>query len=80
MKKFALITGASPEIDAPFLWIEIPQKIESWKFFGTLLYKCNVVCAPGIEFGPSGKEYFRLATFNKKERILKAINQLNLYF
>ena len=40
--------------NAPYLWVRTPKGISSWKFFEELLYGAQVVCTPGVGFGPSG--------------------------
>ena len=49
--------------NAPYIWMRTPDGYQegvgmaptsSWKFFEELLYGANVVCTPGVGFGPSG--------------------------
>ena len=42
--------------NAPYIWMKTPKGSTSWQFFGELLYGANVVCTPGVGFGPSGEE------------------------
>lgn len=43
--------------NAPYLWVKAPDGLSSWKFFERMLYEANVVCTPGVGFGPSGEGY-----------------------
>ena len=46
--------------NAPYLWVKTPNKEGSWRFFEQMLYDAQVVCTPGVGFGPSGEGYVRL--------------------
>ena len=45
--------------NAPYIWMKTPAGTTSWQFFEQLLYGANVVCTPGVGFGPSGEGYVR---------------------
>ena len=45
--------------NAPYIWMRTPKGTSSWQFFEELLYGANVVCTPGVGFGPSGEGYVR---------------------
>ncbi len=60
-------------INAPYIWMETPDKMTSWEFFDYLLKEANVVGTPGSGFGPSGEGYFRLTAFGTYENTLEAI-------
>lgn len=61
---------------APYIWVETPNKTDSWTFFDKLLNECQVVGTPGIGFGPSGAGYFRFTAFAKAEKVNQAINRI----
>ena len=43
--------------NAPYIWMKTPEGSSSWQFFEALLYGAQVVCTPGVGFGPSGEGY-----------------------
>lgn len=59
-----------------YVWIKIPQKINSIKFAATLLEKANIVVTPGVGFGKYGEGYIRMALTVAKERISEAVARL----
>ena len=63
-------------INAPYIWLKIPDNMTSWAFFDKLLRECQVVGTPGVGFGPSGEGYFRLTAFAKTENVVKAIDRI----
>jgi len=63
-------------INAPYIWMQTPDKMTSWEFFDYLLDKANVVGTPGSGFGPSGEGYFRLTAFGSYEKTLEAIERI----
>jgi LL-diaminopimelate aminotransferase len=63
-------------VNAPYIWLETPDKMTSWEFFDYLLNKVNVVGTPGSGFGPSGEGYFRLTAFGTYENTLEAIERI----
>ena len=63
-------------VNAPYIWLKIPEGMNSWDFFDMLLEKCNVVGTPGVGFGPSGEGYFRLTAFGTKENTEEAIERI----
>lgn len=65
-------------VNAPYIWLKVPDKMTSWEFFDTLLMKANVVGTPGVGFGPSGEGYFRLTAFGTRENTLEAIERIKL--
>ncbi|MDE5779676.1 MAG: LL-diaminopimelate aminotransferase [Lachnospiraceae bacterium] len=64
-------------INAPYIWLKTPEKMNSWEFFDYLLTNANVVGTPGSGFGPSGEGYFRLTAFGTKENTEEAIRRIN---
>ncbi|MDL2295290.1 LL-diaminopimelate aminotransferase [Lachnospiraceae bacterium OttesenSCG-928-E19] len=63
-------------VNAPYIWLETPEKMTSWEFFDFLLQKAQVVGTPGSGFGPSGEGYFRLTAFGTYENTLAAIERI----
>lgn len=63
-------------INSPYIWLQIPKGMTSWKFFDKLLEEANVVGTPGSGFGPHGEGYFRLTAFNTKENTIEAIERI----
>ena len=63
--------------DAPYIWLKLPDGIDSWTFFDRLLHECQVVGTPGVGFGPSGEGYFRLTAFNTKELTQRAVERIS---
>ena len=62
--------------NAPYIWLETPDKMNSWAFFDKLLNECQIVGTPGIGFGPSGEGYFRLTAFADAKNVEKAIERI----
>ena len=62
--------------NSPYIWLKIPNNIQSWNFFDLLLEKAGIVGTPGVGFGPSGEGYFRLTAFNSTKNTLTAMNRL----
>lgn len=63
-------------INAPYIWLKVPNEMKSWEFFDKLLNKTGVVGTPGVGFGPSGEGYFRLTAFGDRENIEEAIDRI----
>ena len=63
-------------INAPYIWLKVPDGLTSWEFFDTLLTEANIVGTPGVGFGPSGEGYFRLTAFGTKENTEEAIERI----
>lgn len=63
-------------VNAPYIWLKTPDKMNSWEFFDYLLENGNVVGTPGSGFGPSGEGYFRLTAFGSYENTLKAMERI----
>lgn len=63
-------------VNAPYIWMQTPDGMNSWDFFDYLLDKVNVVGTPGSGFGPSGEGYFRLTAFGTYENTLEAMERI----
>ena len=68
--------NVSGGVNAPYIWLETPDKMTSWEFFDYLLKNANVVGTPGSGFGSHGEGYFRLTAFGTYENTLKAIDRI----
>ena len=63
-------------INAPYIWLKVPNGMTSWEFFDKLLEEKNIVGTPGSGFGPSGEGYFRLTAFGSLENTMEAIERI----
>jgi LL-diaminopimelate aminotransferase len=63
-------------VSAPYIWVRTPNGAGSWAFFDLLLNKANVVCTPGVGFGPTGEGYVRLTAFGTPESVKEALDRL----
>ena len=62
--------------NAPYIWMKTPTGSSSWQFFEALLYGANVVCTPGVGFGPSGEGYVRFTAFGSHEQTDEALERI----
>ena len=63
-------------INAPYIWLKVPNNMKSWEYFDLLLQKANIVGTPGVGFGPSGEGYFRLTAFGDREDTIEAMRRI----
>ena len=63
--------------NAPYIWMKTPEGSSSWQFFEALLYGAQVVCTPGVGFGPSGEGYVRFTAFGSHETTEKALERIS---
>ena len=63
-------------VNAPYIWLKLPNGMKSWDFFDKLLNEIGVVGTPGVGFGPSGEGYFRLTAFGTKENTIEAVSRI----
>ncbi len=63
--------------NAPYLWVKTPDNVDSWKFFDKMLFGAQVVCTPGVGFGPSGEGYIRFTAFGNREDCQEAMERLS---
>lgn len=63
-------------VNAPYIWVKLPDGTKSWDFFDKLLNEANVVGTPGVGFGPSGEGYFRLTAFASRENTIEAMERI----
>ncbi len=50
--------------------------MDSWAFFDKLLHEAQIVTTPGSGFGRCGEGYIRISAFNRRERVLEAMDRL----
>lgn len=62
--------------NAPYIWMQCPEDMDSWTFFEELLCKIQVVGTPGEGFGACGEGYFRFSTFGSLEDTEEAVRRL----
>ena len=62
--------------NAPYLWVKTPGGEGSWRFFEQMLYGAQVVCTPGVGFGPSGEGFVRLTAFGDREQCIEALKRM----
>ena len=63
-------------VNAPYIWMQTPNRMRSWDFFDKLLNEAHVVGTPGVGFGPSGEGYFRLSSFGHMKNIEMAVESI----
>lgn len=63
-------------VNAPYIWLQTPGKMDSWAFFDKLLNEAHVVGTPGSGFGSCGQGYFRLSAFGLRENVVAAIDRI----
>lgn len=65
-------------VNAPYIWMQTPNRMDSWLFFDKLLNEANIVGTPGVGFGPSGQGYFRLTAFGNRENTEEAVERFRI--
>jgi LL-diaminopimelate aminotransferase len=65
--------------NAPYIWMRVPDGNSSWQFFENLLYGANVVCTPGVGFGPAGEGYVRFTAFGSHEKTDEALDRITTW-
>ncbi|MCD7867340.1 MAG: LL-diaminopimelate aminotransferase [Clostridiales bacterium] len=63
-------------VDAPYIWLAVPNGMSSWEFFDHLLSQAHVVGTPGSGFGANGEGYFRLTAFSTYENTVEAVERI----
>lgn len=63
-------------VNAPYIWVKLPDKMKSWDFFNILLEKMQIVGTPGVGFGPSGEGYFRFTSFGNRKDVIEAVGRM----
>ncbi len=62
--------------NAPYIWTQTPNGMDSWAFFDKILKEASVVTTPGVGFGPCGQGYIRLTAFGDAEKTIEAVNRI----
>lgn len=62
--------------NSPYIWMQCPEGMTSWRFFDRLLDEAHVVGTPGAGFGANGEGFFRLTAFGDQERTRQAVSRL----
>lgn len=62
-------------VNAPYIWLKVPNGMGSWEFFDLLLNKAHVVGTPGAGFGAAGEGYFRLTAFGTPNNVAEALKR-----
>ena len=65
-------------IDAPYIFVQLPEGKSSWDMFSEILEKAQVVTIPGAGFGPGGEGYLRLSAFAPRESVIEACERLKV--
>lgn len=63
-------------VNAPYVWVKVPEGYDSWSYFDYLLNKKGVVTVPGAGFGTSGEGYIRLSGFGSREATIAAVERI----
>lgn len=66
--------------DAPYLWVQTPDKKECWEAFEFFLEVLNIVVVPGSIFGSEGKYRLRISSLGTPENTRKAIERIKSYY
>lgn len=63
-------------VNAPYVWIQTPDGLDSWTFFDKVLGETHVVGTPGGGFGTAGEGFFRISAFNSRENVEAAMKRV----
>lgn len=63
--------------NSPYIWLKVPNNLDSWRFFDILLNKASIVGTPGAGFGKQGEGFFRITAFGKFEDYEEAIRRIS---
>jgi len=63
-------------VNAPYAWIQTPDRMASWDFFDHLLSEAHVVGTPGAGFGPAGEGFLRLSAFGDTADVKTAMERI----
>lgn len=66
--------------NAPYIWMQCPDGLDSWSFFDLLLERAQVVGTPGVGFGAAGEGWFRLTAFGTQEHTARAMERFTNLF
>jgi LL-diaminopimelate aminotransferase len=63
-------------VDSPYVWLKLPDGLDSWTAFDRLLTRANVVTTPGAGFGSCGEGFLRLTAFGETESTITAAEKI----
>ncbi|MEM7146783.1 MAG: LL-diaminopimelate aminotransferase [Verrucomicrobiota bacterium] len=63
-------------VNAPYVWVQCPDGVDSWTMFDKMLEQAHVVVTPGAGFGAAGEGYFRISAFNSRENVEEVCRRL----
>ena len=66
-------------VDAPYLWIRVPEGMDSLGLFELFLNECHVVVVPGLVFGKGGDDHFRVSGLGTIDRSREAMRRISEY-
>ncbi len=62
--------------NAPYVWVQCPEGLDSWGVFDRLLTDAQVVITPGAGFGSCGEGFFRISAFNGRAQVEEVAKRL----
>lgn len=62
--------------NAPYVWVQCPDGVDSWGMFDKMLEEAQVVVTPGSGFGAAGEGYFRISSFNTRANVEEVCHRL----
>lgn len=60
-----------------YVWTRCPEGTSSIEMAGRLLDECDIVCTPGVGFGPHGDGYIRFALTVEVDQIGEAVDRIS---
>lgn len=57
--------------NSPYVFVKFPGR-GSWDAFDEILEKAQVICTPGVVFGPSGEGFVRISSYGARENVVEA--------
>ena len=75
----ALGLTVSGGVNSPYVWVRLPEGMDSWAFFDALLTRAGIVGTPGAGFGPHGEGCFRLTGFGNPAETIEAAERLRSF-
>jgi len=64
-------------VNAPYLWVKMPQGVTSWQAFDVILGEAGVVITPGSGFGSKGEGFIRISAFNSRANAEEVARRLS---
>jgi LL-diaminopimelate aminotransferase len=66
-------------VNAPYIWVQCPEGLDSWGVFDRLLHDAQVVVTPGAGFGACGEGFFRISAFNSPSNVEEVVKRLGAF-